>query len=122
MDRTEPVICSSCTGITVFLLKLNRYNRFFTQAEPLTSGVNRSKKLLLYLPERCNIPNQFMLASFKTLPNVWIDARTLCRLGWPFVCCINSLGEACEPYEHEREYMCAEEYTRLSGGHPADET
>jgi hypothetical protein len=46
MDRTEPVICSSCTGITGFLLKLNRYNRFFTQAEPLTSGVNRSKKII----------------------------------------------------------------------------
>jgi hypothetical protein len=62
-----------------------------------------------------------MLASFQAVPNFWIDSWTLCRLAWPLVCCIDPFGEACEPYEHECEYVCAEEYARLGGRHPVDE-
>jgi hypothetical protein len=33
------------------------------------------------------------------------------------ICCLPSLGETGEPYQGEGEYLCAEEYAHLCGGH-----
>ena len=33
------------------------------------------------------------------------------------ICCLPSLGETGEPYTGEGEYLCAEEYAHLCGGH-----
>lgn len=86
-------------------------------------GVTQKNSCLLFQAEEGrNIPDQFMLlfTPCNTLSDFWISTawRNLASL---FLCWTTSFGDCGEPYEHECEYLSAEDYAHLYRGHVLNE-